>query len=157
VPVEYIDAAMEYVTRCFDRRYQIFTYRGLRTSSRGCTATGILALSLGGEHETEIAQLAGKWLLTQSFVPYNSARHPDHDRYFYSAFYCSQAMFQLGGDYWRQFYPPLLHTLSTNQSDDGSWDHEATGETAIYGKAYSSAMAILALTPPYAMLPIFQR
>ena len=104
-----------------------------------------------------MAQLAGKWLLTQSFTPYNSAPNQAHDRYFFSAFYCSQAMFQLGGDYWKQFYPPLLQTLSANQRRNGSWDREATGSTARYGNVYSSALAVLALTPSYNMLPIFQR
>ena len=157
VPVENIDAAMHYVRRRFDRDYHVFFYRSERTISRGCTATGILALSLGGEHETDMARLAGNWLLRQPIAPFNTARDPGHDRYFYSVFYCSQAMFQLGGRYWKRFYPSLLNTLSANQRHDGSWERERTGGTARFGNAYSSALAILSLTPPYMMLPLFQR
>lgn len=66
-------------------------------------------------------------------------------------------MFQLGGDHWSNFYPPLLDVLAKNQRSDGSWDHELGSDTTRYGNAYSSALAILALTPPYQILPIFQR
>jgi hypothetical protein len=75
----------------------------------------------------------------------------------YSAYYCSQAMFQLGGEHWSRFYPPLMSTLARNQRPDGSWNREGSGDTTRYGNAYSSALAILALTPPYQLLPIYQR
>ncbi len=156
VPAKYMQDAMRYVKSCYDARSQTFRYRGFPTYSRGLTASGVLALSLGGEHNTDMAQEAGQWLLTQSFEPFNRSRN-SHDRYFYSAYYCSQAMFQLGGEYWSEFYPPLLKTLAENQRADGSWDRERSALSARYGNSYSSALAILALTPPYQLLPIFQR
>lgn len=156
VPAQHIDDALLFVKSCYDPRERIFLYRDHHTYSRGVTACGILALSLAGEHQTEIARSAGGWLGTQSFERFN--RSPDsHDRYFYSAYYASQAMFQLGGDPWSNFYPPLLDVLAKNQRSDGSWDHELGSDTTRYGNAYSSALAILALTPPYQILPIFQR
>lgn len=157
VPADDIDAAMRYVKSCYDPASQTFLYRGQRTMSRGLTGCGILALSLGGEHNTDMAQAAGQWVLTQSFERFNSAVRSGHDRYFYSAYYCSQAMFQLGGDYWSRFYPPLLETFAKNQRADGSWNNEMSGGTSHYGNTYSSALAILALTPPYQLLPIYQR
>ena len=156
VPAEYMQEAMRYVKSCYDARSQTFRYRRSRTYSRGLTASGVLALSLGGEHKTEMAHEAGQWLLTQSFEPFNRSRN-SHDRYFYSAYYCSQAMFQLGGEYWSEFYPRLLKTLAENQRADGSWDRERSARSARYGNSYSSALAILALTPPYQLLPIYQR
>lgn len=156
VPAEGIDAAMRYVRACYDPASHTFLYRGQRTMSRGLTGAGILALSLGGEHQTDMAQAAGSWVLTQSFEPFNTSRS-GHDRYFYSAYYCSQAMFQLGGEHWSRFYPPLLSTLARNQRPDGSWNREMSGDTTRYGNSYSSALAILALTPPYQLLPIYQR
>ena len=155
VPADCARNAMRYVKSCYDANSHTFLYRNERTFSRGLTASGILALSLAGEHETEIAQDAGRWLLTQPFDQFNRSKS-GHDRYFYSAYYCSQAMFQLGGVYWSGYYPPLLDTLTRNQRADGSWDRES-GDTHQYGNAYSSALAILALTPPYQLLPIFQR
>ncbi len=156
VPAEYMQDAMRYVKSCYDLSSHVFKYRGYQTYSRGLTASGVLALSLGGEHNTEMAQDAGQWLLTQSFENFNRSRN-SHDRYFYSAYYSSQAMFQLGGEYWSEFYPPLLKTLAENQRADGSWDRERSSRSARFGNAYSSALSILALTPPYQLLPIFQR
>ncbi|MGE4002041.1 MAG: hypothetical protein AB7I48_17685, partial [Planctomycetaceae bacterium] len=156
VPAEYAQDALRYVKSCYDPATHIFLYRGQRTFSRGLTASAILSLSLAGEHETEMARQAGQWVLTQSFNRFNQSRD-SHDRYFYSAYYCSQAMFQLGGKYWSGYFPPVLNTLAEHQRDDGSWDHERSADTVRYGNAYSSALAILALTPPYQLLPIYQR
>ena len=65
-------------------------------------------------------------------------------------------MFQLGGDYWSKFYPPLMKTLVEHQRPDGSWDRESASD-GVYGNAYTTALAILSLTPPYQILPIYQR
>ncbi len=159
VPEEWITEAMQYVRRTFDRREQGFRY-GLRGEddycSRGMVGAGVVALSLGGEHGSEITQLAGKWILRHSFDSYNGSTHPQ-DRYHYGAFYCSQAAFQLGGDYWFEFFPKLLDVMVKNQNGDGSWNPESNGNDAKYGNLYSTALAVLALTPPYQILPIYQR
>ena len=99
---------------------------------------------------------AGKWILRHSFDRYNRARHPE-DRYHYSAFYCSQAMFQLGGDYWHDFFPGLLDVLVEHQKPDGSWAAESNANDRKYGNVYSTALTVLTLTPPYQLLPIYQR
>jgi hypothetical protein len=70
--------------------------------------------------------------------------------------YCSQAMFQLGGDYWKQFFPRLLKVLADAQRGDGSWDPEAADNDQ-YKNAYTTAFAILALATPSQMLPVYQR
>lgn len=160
VPGEHIDRAMEYVLRCFDGRRNSFLY-GLigedRRTTRAMAGAGILSLSLGGLHETEPARTAGDWLLRHPFEPYLGNAGIEHDtRYFYGAFYCSQAMFQLGGSYWQQFYPRLAATLVANQSESGSWETEP-GEDAHYGRVYTTALAVLSLTTPYQLLPIYQR
>lgn len=159
VPEEWITAAMNYVRRTFDRREQGFRY-GLRGEdaycSRGMVGAGVVALALGGEHDSDMAQLAGQWILRSSFEQYNGSQHPE-DRYHYSAFYCSQAVFQLGGDYWFNFFPSLLDVLVANQNRDGSWAPESNSNDYKYGSLYSTALAVLALTPPYQILPIYQR
>ncbi len=159
VPEEWITEAMQYIRRTFDRREQGFRY-GLRGEddycSRGMVGAGVVALSLGGEHESEMAQLAGRWILKHSFDQYNRSTHPQ-DRYHYGAFYCSQAMFQLGGEYWFEFFPGLLDVLVKNQNQDGSWDAESNSNDNKYGNRYATALAVLALTPPYQILPIYQR
>ncbi|MFO1096094.1 MAG: hypothetical protein U0992_22725 [Planctomycetaceae bacterium] len=64
--------------------------------------SGIISLSLAGEHQSEMAKSAGEWILKHSFNRYNRVEQGE-ERYHYSAYYCSQAMFQLGGDYWARF------------------------------------------------------
>jgi hypothetical protein len=159
VPQKWIEEAMGYVRRSYDPVEKGFLY-GLRGEdhycSRGMVGAGIVSLALGGEHNTEIAREAGKWILRNSFSQYNRSRHGE-DRYHYSAFYCSQAMFQLGGDYWFNFFPGLLDVLVENQNRDGSWDAESNTNDYKYGSVYSTAMTVLTLTPPYQLLPIYQR
>jgi hypothetical protein len=62
----------------------------------------------------------------------------------------------LGGHYWKSFFPPLVRTLVANQTSNGSWMPE-TGEDAMFGGAYTTALGVLALTPPFQLLPIYQR
>lgn len=159
VPVEWIDEAMEYVRRTFDPDEKGFRY-GLRGEddylSRAMVGAGIVSLSLGGEHNSDMAQLAGQWILKHDFDRFNRTLSGD-DRYHYGAFYCSQAMYQLGNDYWFNFYPRLLDVYVENQNRDGSWDAESNGNDDKYGSLYSTAIGVLALSPPYQILPIYQR
>lgn len=159
VPKEQIDEALGYVRRTFSPEKGGFMYKTPATTgrlSRATAGSGILLLSLGGEHETDIARTAGKWILKNPFDKYNQPVYPSCDRYHYSAYYCSQAMFQLGGDYWKQFYPAFQRTLLKHQHSDGSWDPEYGGD-ANFGNVYTTALTVLALTPPYQLLPIYQR
>jgi hypothetical protein len=126
-----------------------------RHTSRAMNGAGLLALTITGNYDQKVADAAARWLLARSFTNYNEKIR--HDRYHYGAYYCSQAMFMLGGEYWRQFYPPLATTLVQNQSPEGHWQPENCNNDAIYGRGYTTALAILSLTPPYQMLPIYQR
>jgi hypothetical protein len=154
VPEQVVQEATAYVTRQFDRSAQTFVYAGDQRFLTGAMAgAGIVALALGGKRENASVHLAGKWILAQPDRPYNGEL--THDRYHYSMYYCSQAMFQLGGEYWAAFYPKLMKTLIANQNGNGSWQRESVLDGS-YGNAYTSALAILALTPPYQLLPIYQ-
>lgn len=160
VPSSVIDSAIGYVNRCFDENNQTFVYgivgqdRHITRAMAGC---GVLALSLGGLHETPVALSAGDWILDHNFDTYLGNAGSTHDTwYFYGSFYCSQAMFQLGGDHWRRFYPGLVDALVANQHPDGSWDPEPGGDTH-FGNVYTTALAVLALSTPYQLLPIYQR
>jgi len=158
VPREFIDEAMGYVRRSFEAGEEAFTYcrvnPGHRTN-RAIVGSGILSLSLGGEHQSDMARAAGNWLLRHDFSRYNQPQFSE-ERYHYSAYYCSQAMFQLGGHYWSQFFPSFMRVLIENQRSDGSWDRESSFDGQ-YGNSYTTALVILSLTPPYQLLPIYQR
>ena len=158
IDTQYVDDALGYVKRCYDPRRRGFMYALTadgRRISRGTTGAGILSLSLAGEHESDMAQQAGRWLLTQPFDRYNVCTVYG-DRYHYGAYYSSQAMFQLGGEYWAGFYPPLAQALVNSQSREGSWQPEQ-GVDGKFGNVYTTSLMVLALTPPYQLLPIYQR
>jgi hypothetical protein len=159
VPDPLVNDAVKYVERCFDTRQGGFVY-GLvgvdRYVSRGMMGAGALSLALGGKHQTEMARRVGDWLLDHPFDVYGQTTGARGDRFHYSAYYCSNAMAQLGGHYWRQSFPMLAKTLLDNQSPDGSWNSES-GEDRIYGSCYPTALSVLTLTPAYQLLPIYQR
>jgi hypothetical protein len=50
-----------------------------------------------------------------------------------------------------------LRVLSENQHTDGSWDPEKFHGEAEYGEVYTTALAVLALSPPYQMLETYKR
>ena len=158
VPREWVQDAMGYVHRSFDLNERAFVYAlsEKRYVTRGMVGAGIVCLELGGEHRSETARMAGDWILQSSFERYNQTRFSE-DRYHYGAFYCSQAMFQLGGHYWQRFFSPLLKALAAAQHADGSWDPESGDDDSIFGNVYTTSLAVLALATPYQILPIYQR
>ena len=159
VPSQWIEEAKEYVARCFSESTGAFRYASHGATHevpyRAMTGAGILSLSLAGTHNTSMARSAGNWLLEQPFRVYKEELGSFHN-FHYSAFYCSQAMFQLGKPYWSRFYPILVETLLRHQHSDGRWTVDASGDKR-FGDTFRTALAVLALSPPYQVLPIFQR
>lgn len=158
IPVESIDSAMEYVHRSYVPESGTFAYgmQNLRhQQTRAMAGSGILLLSLGGEHETQMARTAGTWILRHPFDRYNRVVYPS-EHYHYGAYYCSQAMFQLGGEYWERFFPPFMRVHVESQQPNGSWPRE-TNRDGEYGDVYTTSLMILSLTPPFQLLPIYQR
>lgn len=155
-----VDEALAYMERLYDPsvrtfRYELHTDEPAYIHSRGMAGAGVLSMSLAGRHDSEMAQHSAAYILSQQFDQY--VRPVRGEQYpCYSAFYCSHAMFQMGGKYWQQFYPQLVQTLLAAQRRDGSWMMQQ-GTDVQYGVAYMTAMSILALTPPYQAMPIFQR
>jgi hypothetical protein len=157
VPAAHVNEALDFVERCYQPTSGSFSYAlyaNGRMPTRATTGAGVLCLFLSGRYDPQIEAGAGRWILAHPFERYNGSMHAT-DRYFYSAYYCSQAAFQLGGRYWEEFYPPLAKVLLANQLRDGGWEAEA--QDPEFGSAYSTALAILCLTPPYQLLPIYQR
>jgi hypothetical protein len=159
VPEEYISDAMSFVDRCWDPRQGVFKYSLIgadNKTSRGVVGVGILCQSMAGRHQTGMAMTAGEWLLNHPFKSFGET-FGSGDRFFYSAYYCSQAMAQLGGRFWRGFFPPLVKVLLSSQSLSGAWPAEPRNGDAVFGNAYTTALAVLALTPAHQILPVYQR
>jgi hypothetical protein len=163
VPAGPIDDAVEYVRRCYSEQYGAFMYAAgnADSRSRGMAGAGILALAHAGFHNAPEAVLTGKWILAHDFQRYNVPgdfnRRWKHDRYHYGLFMSCQAMYQLGGRFWLEFYPPTVETLLANQQSDGSWPAENHYHDAQFGAAYTTALVLLTLGAPNQLLPIYQR
>ena len=162
VPKEEVDEAARFVRKCFVEETGAFVYgisnQGDLRFGRGMTGAGLLCLLQTGHYDDRITHAAGNWLLNHPIDIYNKGSG-SHDRFHYGTYYCSQAMFMLGGDYWAKFYPTLANTLLDNQTPAGHWQQETKGGQvdSRFGVAYTTSLAILSLTPPYQLLPIYQR
>src|SRR5436309_14896605 len=88
VPPERIESALTYIKRCFHDGTFHYVFQVTRPPSRAMAGAGILSLSLAGEHNNEAARAAADWILENSFRPYRNSIQ-EHDRYFYSMFYCA--------------------------------------------------------------------
>ncbi len=163
VPQQPIDDAVGFVRRCFDEKYGAFVYAqgSVDSRSRGTAGAGILALAHAGYHDAPEALRTGDWILQQGFKQYNVHanfnRRFVHDRYHYGLFMCCQGMYQLGGRYWKSFFPPVVETVLANQRPDGSWPSENHHYDARFGNAYTTALVLLTLGAPNQLLPIYQR
>jgi hypothetical protein len=160
VPQQFVDEAVAYVRRCWDPSARMFNYsvtpEGGHEASRGMTGAGILALSLAGQHNTILARTAGDWLVAHPYGEITDTIGP-WDRAFYSTYYCSQAAAQLGGQYWEKIYPPIVEMFFKAQADNGSFPPETKFNDAAFGSTYTTAVAVLAMTPAYQLLPVYQR
>jgi hypothetical protein len=111
----------------------------------------MLTLILGGRHDYPGVAEGVRWFRAREYP------RPWQNGYFYLAsYYSSQAMAQVGGDTWNQIYPQIARNLLEEQAQDGSWPL-GTGNEKKFGSTYTSSLAILALTPAYQLLPIYQR
>jgi hypothetical protein len=156
VPKEFADEAVAYIRRAWDPASETFHYNRFGGSSRGLVGAGILSLSMAGQHQSAVAVAGGEWLLAHPFRAFGE-QIGEFDRYYYSSFYCSQAAAQLGGRFWKGIYPPLAQGILDAQSPDGSFAPEPNRGDVVFGKCYSSSLAVLALTPAYQLLPVYQR
>jgi hypothetical protein len=164
VPKRSIDAAVGYVQRTYSERYGAFGYAAgdhYDFRSRGMAGAGILALAHAGYHKSPQALSSGRWILEYGFRDYNQVigftQVWPNDRYHYGLFNCCQGMYQLGGEFWEQFYPPVVKTLLANQQPDGSWSPESHFHDGQFGSAYTTALVLLTLGAPNDFLPIYQR
>ncbi len=164
VPQAPIDEAVSFVRNCYRPQFGAFLLHASDEDfrSRGMAGAGILALAHAGFHNAPEAKQAGDWILKNDFkrynviLPFGQPDYPD-DRYHYGVFNCTQAMYQLGGKYWQQFYPPTVKVLLDNQKSNGSWSAENHQNDGKFGNAYASALVVMTLGAPNQLIPIFQR
>ncbi len=146
VPDDSIAKAVEFILRCRPRKSEGekgFSYMPYQGGKPAMTGVAILCLSLSGQFDHPSLPKAGDYLLKAK----PNKRWGGGGHFYYMNYYCTQAMFQLGGKYWDQWAEQLYEAaLKRQKPKDGSW-----------GDPYSTAMTVLALTVSYRQLPVYQR
>lgn len=161
VPKQYFDEGLDFVERCYEpdtaqHEKGVFRYRPHLSQdnpqiSLANTASATLTLILGGRHQHEGVATSVRWFRSRDYP------NPWQNNYYYLAsYYSSQAMAQVGGEAWEQVFPQIASGLLAEQSDAGNWPVGGANEKR-FGSAYSTSLAVLALTPAYGLLPIYQR
>lgn len=112
------------------------------------TAAGIVALYSAGVYDGEEVRKGLGYLQGNRPAPGSFA---EEMHFFYGQYYAVQAMWQAGGQYWKQWYPSIRDgLLETQNKKSGSWQDPVSQE-------YGTAMASIILQIPNNCLPIFQR
>ncbi len=138
VPAEKIDLAVQYIKSCYDPASGGFRYMPHAHVTTACTGTSILALELCGKEvhrSPEMLTRAGGFLL--KCLPSWGQGH-----FYYALYYCSQASFQLGDNYWLIYRRHMHDTLFRAQKSNGCWEG-GDSDAQAGGPSYSTAMAIL--------------
>jgi len=145
VPEATTDKAIAYVKLCSNKKDGGFVYQGPNgPSGQARTGAGVLALLIMGERESPECRRGLEYLA--KVTPGNFNEH-----WAYAAYYCTQAMYQEGGEPWHAWYPKMSSVLLDKQKKEGYWDMEGVG------RAYCTAMSILSLQIPSGLLPVYQR
>ncbi len=114
-----------------------------QTSAFPRSAAGVCVLLSLGEYNTTAVERGFRYLLenhrSRSVFP------------FYADYYCTQAMFQAGRHYWRDYFRYVRSKLLSRQLENGSW------KGGFGGPEQSTAMALIALQVPLRYLPIVER
>jgi hypothetical protein len=148
VPRETIEHAIHYVKRCANNYDGGFSYQANSRGGSGLarTGAGVLCLIVMGEPNSDQTKNGIEYLMNRS--PDASARGEISPAYAW--YYCTQAMYQAGDKYWRYWFPRMRDYLIKAQRPDGAWSEN-------HGIPYGTAMAVLALQVPAALLPIYQK
>jgi prenyltransferase beta subunit len=122
------------------------------------TAAGIVALYSAGVYQDQAIVDGLEYLKKfKPAKPGQPAPALPHDimfpvpHYYYGHYYAAQAMWIVGGKYWREWYPLIRDELLSRQVGGRYWDDQKIDPH------YCTAMALLVLQMPNNYLPIFQR
>jgi len=155
VPRAVMNRISEYVIR-LHRRDGGFAYsRRGHGSTYSMTAAGTLCLALSGKYESPEIKRSAVYL--SHFHSGDQGKfYSANDKWpYYCCYYLTQTSIQLGGRLWVICMKESSKFLLANQQPDGLWPLD--GAASAFGRAYSTSMAINALTPILQLLPIYQR
>lgn len=153
VNMKTIEKAIDYINKTTNDAGQT----AYSMSSRGgggtptLTAAGMCVLTYLGQYDNPKIP-KGLGFVMKSAKPKGGMGGGGYNFYMY--YYATVAMYQGGDAYWREWWPAMRDALLKAQNQNGGW---TMGESASYGEAFGSGLALLTLQVPYRCLPIFQR
>lgn len=142
--------AADFVLRCYNKEQKGFGYQPGTPAKTSPTGTAVLCLHLLDRGGTAEAKDGAKFITDHPTE--ESPQFP-----YYALFYATQAAWQAGDEAWAKVSAATFGQLIGNgkQSSDGGWPGDTPGQEP--GRVYRTAMAVLTLTVPYRLLPIYQR
>jgi hypothetical protein len=148
VPQTAIDAAAAYIKRCANATAGGFAYQPARDPAIPMTAAGMLALSLVSQGDAPEVAAGAKFLREHPIA--GDTRFP-----YYAMYYATQAAHQVGGETWNVVWRGMQERLLRAQLPNGAWPQSTSPEEP--GDVYATAMAVLTLSVPNDVLPLYQR
>ena len=153
VPKQTIERAVTYVQRCFDKPAGGFAYMaGQKGPAFARTAAAIYSLQVCGRYDDDLIAPGVKYLL---------ANRDTRDWYTYGNFYAAPALYMVGGDVWRDWYPHIQGALAGAAVREGDTVHwELTMDREPHqgvSRLYCTAVYAAMLAVPYNYIPLWQR
>lgn len=143
-----VEEAVRYLEKCETPDGGICYSLGSGGGTRpAITAAAICCLYTSGEYDSPLAESCLEY--TIGHFRKNGVNGFGHD--FYANLYASQAFYQAGDEYWKDYFPKMRDRLTKTQSADGSWQGDGVGPV------YGTSIACIILQLPYRYLPIYQR
>ncbi len=159
VSKETTEGATNYLMACYRDDQKGFAYKPKRDSTISITGAAVLLLGLSNNAKLPEAQAGVKYLV----------EHQVNDQTptgYLSIYYATQAAAQVGDPTWAIVWKTAYEQLAKRQMNEGAWrpgpdeqgriDHTSNGQQKILA-VYPTSMAILALSVPYRLMPVFQK
>ena len=114
------------------------------------TAAGVCSLYSAGIYDGPVIESAIDWL-KKNPLHATSERGTVGRNYYYAMYYSAQAMWQIGGDTWSNWFTAMRDKLIREQAADGSWTDPSIGAE------FGTAIGLITLNTPNNYLPIFAK
>src|SRR5205085_8023940 len=113
VPEETVKKALAYIKRCQNNSDGGFSYQAAtRGSGPARTGAGVTCLMISGERNSAECKAGVQYLLEHPLTTYEWAYR---QHYMYALYYCTQAMYQLGGSPWKAWFVDVRERLVSTQ------------------------------------------
>jgi hypothetical protein len=134
--------------KCYRENEGGFSYQPWQGATQSMTGVAVLNLYLLTGSDRPEVTAAARFLRERPI--------DDGTRFtYYGTYYATQAAFQAGDQTWDAVWTNAQTRLLASQMPDGGWPQSRSGEEP--GRTYATSMAVLTLSVPYRLLPIYQR